>query len=161
MAIAWFICPYTRQGTRIPPIRHCDILNYKNEIKNVNGKFSYGEILGNYALVKVRASEDILNVIDSNQNFVRLPNLPLNNSLSVLTSAQRNIFINHVLNMGYSLQEIETALGNLSAVTLGDLMRFILSRRLKPRFDRVNNQIILDGPVQTCRLLRDIDNEVQ
>lgn len=63
--------------------------------------------------------------------------------------------------MGYDDTEISNNLGaNLKTRTLGEVLRFAASRRLKPRYDAVSDEIVLDGEVQACKLVDDINKEV-
>jgi hypothetical protein len=132
------------------------------QIYSQGGQWAETEVLGNYAIVKVRASDATLTTIAATEGFQRLPLTLLTESLSSLTGAQRTSIRNRLIAMGYTDTEINTALGaNIGQRTLGQVLRFAASRRLKPRYDAMQDLIVLDGPVQTCRLIEDVDNEVQ
>jgi hypothetical protein len=77
----------------------------------------------------------------------------LTDVLTNLTTAQRNAIQNKLLSMGYTQAEINAAMGtNLAAWrthTLADLLHLVATRRLKPRYDRANDLIVLDGDVVT------------
>jgi hypothetical protein len=44
---------------------------------------------------------------------------------------------------------------------LGDVARFIASRRLKPRYDQATDMIIVDGPVQPTGSVDAIEEAVK
>lgn len=162
MPIAWFICNYKRDQTPGPPTRYVAMNDYSDAIYGEGGQWSETEVLGNYALVKVRASQATLNAIASDPGYLRIPLSRLDDSLSTLTAQQRTAIKNRLNAMGYSDGELQAALGNnLAQRTIGDALRFAASRRLKPRYDAVQDLIVIDGPVQTCRLVADVDREVQ
>jgi hypothetical protein len=129
------------------------------------GNWSESEVLGGFAIVKVNASDATLATVNAAPNFIRIPNhIQLSEVLGDLTTGQRTILLNVLGNMGYTPSEISVALGiNLAAwrtITLGQVLRFAASRRLKPRYDDVQNQIILDGVPVACRPIDDVDTSV-
>jgi hypothetical protein len=144
-------------------MRYCAMQDYSDIIFADNGDWSETEVLGNYAIVKVRASDATLDTIAGAQGFLRIPpGLDLSTPLSSLTIAQINAIHDRILAMGYTDAEIQAALGNnLRNRTLGQVLRFAASRRLKPRYDAIADQIVLDGSVQSCRLVDDVDTEIQ
>lgn len=156
--IAWFICPYKRRP--VPrPIRYCAIDDFTAQIRADGGDWSASEVLGNSAVVKVRASQATLDLIAA--TFQRIPLSRLADSLSTLTSAQRTAIRDRLLALGYPDAEIRAALGsNLANRTLGDVLRFAATRRLKPRYDALTDQIFVDGPQQPCRPIADVDTAV-
>lgn len=160
MAIQWFICTYKRTTGRMPG-RYCAMDDYTPQILADSGSWSETEVLGGYALVKVRASDATLNTIANDAGFLRIPIALLDTQLSTLTSQQRTAIRDRLNAMGYSDSEILAALGNnLGQRTLGQVLRFAASRRLKPRYDAIQDLIVLDGEIQTCRLVDDVDAEI-
>lgn len=160
MAIAWFIAPYKRTSVMNMPARYCAMDDFTSQILADGGAWTETEILGDRAIVKVRANIDTLTTIAA--VFKRLPKDRLDDSLSTLTSPQRNALKNEILDQGYTLSEIQNRFGNdLSQFTLGDVLRFMTTRRLKPRYDSVSDTIILDGAEQSCRPLTEVDTQVQ
>jgi hypothetical protein len=128
--------------------------DYTAQIFGDGGNWTETEILGNMAIVKVRASTTILQSL--NAVFKRLPKDALSTSLADLSNAQKTALRNEILDQGYSLTELQARFGNdLGQYTLRDVLRFMASRRRKPRYDAETDTIILDGPDQPCR---DIDN---
>ena len=165
MAVAWFICSYNVIPDAVRHKRYCAMDDFTAQIVADGGAWAESEVLGNYAIVKVRASADTLTTIAGTTGFQRIPNhVNLNDTWSDLTAAQRTAIQNRVLAMGYTQAEINAALGSTLAqwrtITLGDLLRFITRRRLKPRWDAALSQIVLDGDVRECRPIADVDNEV-
>lgn len=160
MPIAWFICTYKRSPGRMPG-RYCAMDDFTSTIYADGGAWSETEVLGNYALVKVRASDVTLQTIAADPGFLRIPLAVLTTLLSNLTAQQRNAIRDRILAMGYTDAEITAALGNnLGQRTLGQVLRFAASRRRKPRYDAVQDQIMMDGEIQACRLVDDVDAEV-
>ena len=161
--IGWYICPYKiRQEFPGAPrnMRYCAMDDYTQVIFAKNGNWTETEILGDRAIVKVRAPQGVLNAL--NGVFKRLPKNHLNDSLSDLPAGVKTALKNELLDMGYSLIEIKNRFGsNLGQYTLRDVLKFAARRRLKPRYHSGADEIILDGPVQACRTLELVDNEVQ
>ncbi len=166
--IAYFIAPYKRDTNAGHPSRYCAMDDFTAALKTDNGfsqeenpiLWSETEILGNRAIVKVKGSQTMLNTIASTPGFQKIPLSQLDESLSVLSGGQRTAIRNAVLNAGYTLQEINNRFPDLSAVTLGDVLRFMASRRLKPRYDAETDTIICDGEVQECKPIDLLDKEL-
>lgn len=164
--VAWFIVPYKRLTTgpgAEQPFRYPAIFDFDAQIKADGGTHAHTEILGNTALVKVRASAATLTAIAGAPGVMRIPNhTALTDTLGDLTSAQRTAILNKLQALGYSLAEIQAALpANWQSVTLGQVLRFAATRRLKPRHDAASDTIILDGPVQPVWPVEDVDAAVQ
>src|SRR5512139_3989668 len=108
MAYAWFICPYiVVHPTPNEKERQCAMNNFNAQIFGEGGAWDETEVLGDAALVKVRASEGLLTTIQNATGFVRvLTRWTLSDLLSDLTTAQRNGIQNKLLSMGYSQSEI-------------------------------------------------------
>jgi hypothetical protein len=167
MAIAWFICEYKiKQPEGEPrPTRYCAMDDFTATIRSDGGDWAESEVLGGYAVVKVRASASTLTTIAGTARFQRIPNwVNLSDTLESLTTAQRTAILNKILAMGYTQAEIDAVIGaNLAGwrtKTLGQVLRFIASKRLKPRWDATNQQIVLDGILQACRAIDDVDTAV-
>lgn len=164
MPLAWFIAPYKRRnpGER-PPERYCAVDDFTAQIRADGGDWSETEILGNAALVKVRAAAGTLTVIAAAAGFLRIPNhTDLNDTLGDLTNAQKTAILNEALALGYTQAEINAALpNNWQNVTLRQVLNFFRTRRLKPRYDAAADSIVLDGAVQPTRTLESVDAAVQ
>lgn len=163
MAIAWFICPYKRLATGIGlriPSRYCAMQDFTEAIRADGGAWSESEILGNRAIVKVRASAATLALITGTPTFRRIPPALLDDPLSTLTAGQQTAIRNEILDAGYSLAEIDAVLPDFAAVTLRQALRFLATRRRKPRYDALADTIVLDGPVQGCRSIDELDGAV-
>lgn len=163
MALAWFICPYKRFNPgKTPPIRYCAMDDFTAQIAADGGAWSETEILGDCALVKVRAASGTLTTINAAVGFVRIPShFDLSDTLGDLTANQRNAILNKLLALGYDQTEIDAALpADWQSVTLGEVLRFAARRRLKPRYDPVGDAIVCDGPVQPVKPVDAVAAEV-
>lgn len=166
MAIAWYIVPYKRRPmppevVKPIPIRYCAMDDYTKQIVADGGKWSECEVLGNRAVVKVKASDSTIAILDG--VFRRIPGTAaLDRKLSDLTTSQKNAVRSELQDMGYTLTEIQSKLGsNIGNKTLGDLLRFIMTRTLKPRYDVATDAIMLDGEERPCpKSLKALDGEV-
>ena len=135
--------------------------DYTPLIYGEGGRWAETEVLGNYALVKVRASQATLDTIAVDPVIFRIPLNHLDLRLGDLTPQQRNALQDRVIAMGYTAEEIKAVLGNNWAdVTLGQVLHFAASRRRKPRYDAVQDEIVLDGIIQACRQVESVDAEV-
>lgn len=161
MALAWFICPYKRM-TRlvagvptpvVPPTRYPAMDDFTATIAADGEAWDETEILGDHALVKVRADAATLTTINAAPGFLRIPgHVDLSDTLGDLTAGQRNAILAKLEALGYSNAEVQAALpADWQAVTLGQVLRFAASRRLKPRYDSRTDAIIIDGPVQPVK----------
>ena len=165
MALAWFICTYNR---RTPPptpgraTRYCAMDDHTATIRADGGDWSESEVLGNYALVKVRAAAATLTTIGATAGFYRIPAAAsLTTPLSTLTGGQRTALRARLEAMGYDTAEITASLGsNLALRTLGDVLRFAASLRRKPRYDAIADEIVMDGDIRTCKPIDDVDREI-
>ena len=159
--MAWFVCPYKRQaGAR--PIRYCAMDDFTAQIEADGGAWCESEVLGNHAIVKVRARATTLAAIAATAGFTRLPKDLLTSTLSDLTLVQRRVLRDCIEALGYTRTEWQTALGlDLETRTLGDVLRFIATRRKKPRYDAAADTIVLDGPDQACESIERLDGTVQ
>lgn len=117
------------------------------------GVWDETEILGNAALVKVRASSATLTTINAAAGFMRIPNhTDLNDTLGDLTAGQRQAIRDEALALGYSAGEIAAALpANWQTVTLRQVLQFLATRRLRPRYDQPTDTIVCDGPTQPVK----------
>jgi hypothetical protein len=163
MPIAWFICPYKRREgwPGLVPARYCAMDDFTPQIIVDKGAWAESEVLGDRAVVKVRASDATLAVIEAEPGFARLPKSGLSESLSDRTPGEKQALADLLVAGGYSAKEVREGLGaNLGGRTLGDILRFAAQRRLKPRYDAAKDAIVLDGPVQWVRPIDEIDKVV-
>jgi len=135
--------------------------DFTPQIRADGGDWTETEILGNHAIVKVRASDVLLSTIAATEGFIRLPKNRLDDSLSDLTTKQKKVLKDKLESLGYSLTEIRADLGNdIGTKKLRDVLKLAAKRRLKPRYDKDTDTIILDGPEQPVRPLEDVDGAV-
>lgn len=160
MAIAWYIAPMKIRGTGSRMERYCGMQDFSVQIRADGGAWSETEVLGNVALVKVRATAGTLTVIENTTGYTRLPKIQLSDPLSDLTGPQKTAILNQLQSMGYTLAELQNRFpGDLGDYTFGDVLRFATTRRLKPRWS--GNTIVVDGPEQPCRDVDHPNRDVQ
>lgn len=160
MAVGWFLAPYKRRGTKVA--RYCAMDDFTPQITADGGGWAEAECLGGMAVVKVNASPATLTAINAAPGFIRVPLSRLDDPLSTLTAGQLAAIKNQVLGLGYSLSELQARFpgADLTNTTLGDVLRFILTRRLQARYDTPTDTIILDGGVQTTTPIEVVDGAV-
>ena len=133
---------------------------YTKQIFASGGNWTETEILGNRAIVKVRATQEILNTLDT--VFKRLPKDRLDDSLADLSQTIKQKLKNELLDMGYTIEELQERFPkDLSEYTLRDVLKFATKRRLKPRYDAKKDEIFVDGIEQRCRPIESVDEEIQ
>lgn len=163
MAIAWYIVPYKRDHSPGGPgvaVRYCEIDDYREQIRAEGGNRAITEVLGNRGIVKVRASNATIAMLDS--KFKRLPKDHLDDSLIDLPLNIKTALKNELLNMGYNLSEIRERFGeDLGLYTLRDVLRFATKRRLKLHYYPETDTFVPDGIVQECTPVEDVDNQVR
>lgn len=161
MATGWFLVPYDYKNEAGFVYRAPGMDRFTSLIRADGGSWSEAECLGDEAVTKVSAFPATLNLIANEPEFIRIPMNLLDNTLAELTPQQRTAIRNKLEALGYPTQEIIDRLGNnLANVTLRQILRFILTRRKKPRWDGPSQSIILDGPNQTCKTIEQLDGEV-
>jgi len=161
MPIGWYIVPYKRRlpQTGLFARRYCAIDDYTEQIYAAGGQWSETEILGDRAIVKLRAPLAILNQADT--LYKRLPKDRLDDQLSDLPVAIRQALRDEVLDQGYTIEEVRDRFGDdLGSYTLRQVLQFMATRRKKPRYDQQADEIVLDGADQLCRSIESVDAEV-
>jgi hypothetical protein len=126
-------------------------------IRADGGDWDETEVLGDKALVKVRASAATLTAISNAAGFFTIPSkwIEMQDNLSNMTAGERNQLSNAILSLGYTQAELDAAMGNTLALwqthVLGDLLIMASTRRLKPRYDQPTDSIVCDGVVQPVK----------
>src|SRR3990172_3616816 len=135
MSVGWFVSPYNQKaltGYRAR-FRYCAMQDFDAAIRSDNGDWCEGEILGNSAIVKVRASLVTLSDIASTGGFSRLPGTDLNERLTALTTVQERQLQDLAGSLGYSGVEIDRSLGtDVRGKTLREYLTFLSTRRVRP-----------------------------
>lgn len=161
MATSWFLCEFKRDTSRPYPVRYCAVHDFRSQIEADGGDFAFVEVLGNHAIAKVRAEESTLAAVASAKGFQRIPLTLLTSPLSDLSSAQRNTIRNKIESLGYDTSEIVADLGSdIGSKTLGDVLRFIAKRRVKPRYDSNADDFVFDGAEQPTVPIDFVDGKV-
>ena len=164
MPVRYYIQEYrvTRtpvDGGREEIVRDLPIADFTEQIYAAGGAWSEIEFIGNRALVKVRAPDAVLTGLDA-QGWFELPRRALSTPLSQLTVSQRNVIRAQVTAAGYTLQEFQTALPDFTVNTVADLLRFLCSRRHKPRWNAANARLDFDPIEQPTKSLAVLEREV-
>jgi hypothetical protein len=162
MPIAWYLCPYNARTTRrTNDSRYCAMQDFDAQIVADGGAWVETEVLGNHALVKVRAASSTLTTINAAAGFTRLPKDALNMPLSDLANPQKAALRDKALALGYTMDEITARFGNdLGAYTLGDVARFIATRRITARYDAALQNFVFDGAQVTPRSVDEVDGTI-
>lgn len=163
MPVGWFLAPYKRGSSPIPGrvIRYCSVDDLTAAISADGGYWSETEVLGQAAVVKVRASTATLALVAALPGVSRIPVARLDDPLSTLTAQQKTAIRNSVLALGYTMAELRDRFPNdLGTYTLRQLLVFIASRRRKVRYDQATDAIIDDGPDVAVRSVNDVDAAV-
>lgn len=159
MPIAWYIVPY-QVIRREDTYRRVALCDFHKQIVADGARWTETEILGDRAIVKVRASDAMLSVLDA--EYKRIPKDRLDDSLRDLPPAIKKALKNELVDMGYNLAEIKDRFGDdLGSYTLRDVLKFAARRRLKPRYIPETDTIVCDGIVQGCRSIESVDSEIQ
>ena len=152
MPVGLFIAPYKRrkdlENSRKKYVRYCAIDDFTSLIHADGGVWREIEIRGNRALVKVRAKASTLALLDA--EFKRIPTTVLSSPLSEIGAEARNALINELEDQGHSRATITNALGDLSEVTLLDLLKFMAKTRIKPRYDKDADEIVFDSGLEVA-----------
>lgn len=168
MALGWYVVPYKRRddpdGTRG---RYCAMNDFTAAIRADGGVWDETEILGNAALVKVRANPATLNTLDGQAGWLAIPKrfLNLQDGLSDLLNGEKNQIENALRFLGYSQAEIDAVMGN--SLTLWRLKSFetllglFCTRRLRPRYDQPTDTFICDGPQEPVKDFHLVSSKVQ
>ena len=160
MSIAWYIVPYQIKREPGNTYRRVALCDFHEQIVADGAQWAETEVLGNRAIVKVKASDAIIAVLDA--RYKRLPKDILDDSLSDLPVAAKIAIKNEILDMGYTIEEIQERFGNdLSQYTLRDVLKFMARCRLKPRYIPETDTIVCDGIEQECRSIEFVDSEIQ
>jgi hypothetical protein len=159
--IGWFIVPYARRTMGATIARYCKVNDFNAQIVAAGGAWSESEVLGDCAIVKVRATQAGIDQLDAQPGFIRIPVERLDDPLSTLSAAKKLQIRTKLETMGYSLAEIQDALGvDLGTKTLRQLLIFMTTRRIRPRFDGPLDSYVFDGPIETCKSVDQLDTEV-
>ncbi len=161
MAIGYFIAPYVRKVAPAYLIgaasRYVIINDLTATILADGGSWGSVEVLGNQAIAKVSAAAATLTAIAALTGVTRVHLSRLNDSLSTLTAGQRAAIRTLIINAGYTIAEVDARFPDLTQVTIGEALRFLATRRLRPRYDSGTDSIVLDGPVQACESVDALD----
>lgn len=162
MAVAWFLAPYVRRPHRFFGFtRSVAVRDHHAAILADGGTWAETEVLGQHAIVKVRASASTLAAIAVDPGITRIPLAALDDQLASLSTAQKNAIRSRVQALGYSLAELNARFPNdLGTYTLRELLLFIARRRRKVRYDAGSDTIFDDGPEQPVRPLAEVDAAV-
>lgn len=114
-----------------------------------NVRFRHVE-LTNRIIIKIVASNGVLNAVEALPNVKRMPTALLNDPLSSLTANQRQAIRDELLDQGYTLVEINAQFPNLAQATLKQVLRYMARTRKNPRFDVPTLAVIDSDEVVDC-----------
>jgi len=139
VAVAWFIGPYVRDDTagHEYPARFFLSADFFEQLA-LNGGTWAGpvEILGNHAILKVRAGAGVLQAIDDLPDVDGIAKDLLDDQLADLPPAAQQRLRDLALELGYTLQELNDRFPEpIGTYTLGDVLRFLGSRWRRPFYD--------------------------
>ena len=165
MTLIWLLSPYTRQTSRSTLFyQRVNVMNeYTASIQADGGTWQEVEVLGNHAIIKARYSASAITAaLASDIRLYILPTRNLNTTLADLTEQQKTDLIAKIISLGYTITELRAALGNdIALITFGELLRFIATRRIEPRYDTSANDIVFDGVVVIPESVDALDGRVQ
>ncbi len=151
--MAWYLCPY-KVHARGPQHRYCAMNDFTALIRSDGGRWEEIEILdpaiGRCLVKVVGASAGTLTTINAAPGFVRIPLDAMDNPLSSLSAAQRTAVRNQVLACGYTTEEVNARFPNLASNTIGDVLRFLATRKRRARYNAPTQTIVCDGPELPC-----------
>lgn len=132
MAVAWFLVPYRvdlGDGNVGDARRYPATDDFRDQLDAV----ATVEILGGYALAKVRGPIVALQALNAEPGVVHIPKAALDDSLADLTNAQKVAIRDRLLALGYTSAQLQAALGgDIGSRTLRELLRFAASRWRRP-----------------------------
>lgn len=161
-AVSWWVAPYVRADEYGRVVRVCKIEQYASLIAAEGGSYRAAEILGGYCVAKVRANAAAVTALAADADLQRLPKDRIDDPLSTLTNQQKTRLRNFILSLGYTAQEVQARFPNdLGTYTLRDVLRFMATRRLKPRYDSAADTIVLDGPIQPVKSPDTLDEAIK
>lgn len=153
MPVRWGFAPYALKDGPVPgqKIRYCAIDDFTTQILADGGDWKEAECLGDYAIVKVRASAATLTAINAAPGFIAIPDrfTDLSLTLGDLTTGERNALTNFLLARGFTQTEITTAIGNTNGAwrlkTLRQVLQFALSRWRRPLMFDGNGNLVFES----------------
>lgn len=149
MPVGWYIVPLRKDEAYTGPLlasQDLAIVDHEAAIIASGGAFAWVRILGQRAIVKVRASAGVLTTL--NGVYKRFPKNAFNDSLADLSNAVKIGLRDEALDQGYTMQEITDRFGtDLGQYTLAQVMRFMASRKRMTRYDSGTGAIVEDGDI--------------
>lgn len=166
MPVAWFVAPYERRDQvlgveKVRRGRYNVMDDYTQLIAADEGAWKEIEMLGQRAVVKVRASANTLQTINADPRIRGIQSNRLDDPLSTLSAAERAGLRQIALDAGYNSGEWGAAFPVLGDATLRQVLKFFVSRRRKVRYDPDTDQIVDDGPVQPTGSIDVLDGRIE
>lgn len=151
--------PYVRDdAASITGVGRTIALN--RDFPQLEGRWHGIEVLGNRAIVKINTTVANLTLLAA--SYRRLPKDALNEPLSDLPALVRVTLRDDMLDMGYTTQEFNQRFPDgIGNYTLREALRFMATRRLKPRYDTETDTIVLDGEEVACESVDLVDLAVR
>lgn len=143
----YVLAPYERRvGPGGRPARRCALARILPDQKAGGTEpFVEAEGLGGFAVALI-VDDDLRAQAAAAPGILAFPKIPLTATLGEVNASTRSELRDAAAAMGYTMAEIRQALGtDLASVTLLRLLRFMVSRRRRPRYDPDTDSIVLDG----------------
>lgn len=144
MPVGWFFAPGKKRTNLARHSWYCAMDDFSSQVRAAGGDWYAIEVLGGDYIVKARATDALLTTIGATTGFLLLPFTSLNQSLSILTTQQRNVLTTRMQTQGYSAAEVSAALGDFSG-TFGQLLDFEGTRAFKARYTAGTDTFTFDG----------------
>ena len=160
MPVAFYIVPIVRINPPRNGLLADREIALNIDFPQLSGQWDGLETLGNKAIIKINAiTSDLLQL---NAAYTRILLSRLDEPISSLSATNRTALRNQILDMGYTLQELnEKFPDGIANYTLKDALKFMLTRRIKPRWDETTDEIIYDGVSVPCGNIDDLDRRIR
>lgn len=149
MPIAFYIVPIVRINPPRNGLLADREIALNIDFPQLEGQWDCIEILGNRTIVKINTTAS--NLLLLNAAYKRIPKDRLDDTLSSLSNAAKTALRDEILDMGYTLQEINNRFPDgIGNYTLRDALRFMATRRIEPNYDANTDSIVFTGDIVVC-----------
>ena len=157
--VAYFLAPYKKVPNK-PRYRYCAMDDFTKEIIADGGSWDETEVLGNQAIVKVKASTTTLSNITNAEGFYRFPLVESGSKLKTIDTETKNVLKDKLTSAGYTAGSVLSSV-DFSTATFRDYLGFMASKRKEPRWDDDLQDFVMDGKEMKCKSIDAVDNNVK